>query len=204
MSFFDNMKTVGLLLIIVGLINLIVAVGAIAIAGTHDFEEGRVRLGWVVVAISTVIFGVLILMFGMKTRSGPNDKVAFVSGLIRVLGLATILGAIFSAVGLYLIEDGIGTAIGTFILLIIIGLIYLWAAAKVAGKSKNVISKVLWVILLIISLLAVLGNLMDFAYNISSDLWILMNAICSLCMCIVYIFVFVALLSPDVKNSMGI
>ncbi|MDR1691168.1 MAG: hypothetical protein LBR42_04945 [Candidatus Methanoplasma sp.] len=198
MSFFDDNGKVGLALMIIGIIGLIVAVASIVIAFTDD----TVNTGATVAnAIGGLIFGILIFLFGQNVRGGSNDKVGIVSGLVRVIGVATILSAIFVAISSWLASNSIGTGIVTAIVNIIIGLILLWIAAKIAGQSKNVISNVIWVLLVIISLvlaiLSLIGIFAIFAGNI-------VGGIQSLCWFFVYVYLFIAALSPEVKSAMGI
>ncbi|MCL2149209.1 MAG: hypothetical protein FWH47_07730 [Methanomassiliicoccaceae archaeon] len=191
-------------MIIIGFVSLITAVCSVVIAGVYDIPQARIRAGIVVGAIGTAIFGWLILQFGKKVRDGMNDKVAFVSGLMRVVGIATILGAIFAAVSSGLILGSIGAGIVSFVVAIIVGLIYLWIAEKIKGKDKNIISKFLWVLILVASPIVAIFYLIAFFGSIGSDPWVLMEGIRSLCWCPVYIFVFLAMLSPEIKQSMGI
>ena len=207
MSFFDNNKHVGLALIIVGLIVLILGLIAAIANGISDNFTNTQKLGYVITAIGSLIFGILILGFGLSVRRGSNDKVAILSGLVRVIGIATILAAIFSAVGNYLInDDGIGAAIVAFIVQIIIGLILIWVAHKIGGKSKNVISKVLWLILLIVFAILAILSIVNCITGIlhDSSLGGILTAISLLCWFIVYVYAVIALLSPEVKSSMGI
>jgi len=207
MSFFDNSKNVGLALIIVGLINLVAGIGRMVVGVT---DESVITLAAICFGIASLIFGILILGYGFKVRNGPNDQSVVVSGLIRTIGIATILQALFIALGAYFaaddsgIADAVIVAIGSMIVSIIIGLILIWAAGKVAGANKNVISKLLWVILIVIFLiLAVLQFISIFAQDFGT-LWGILGLVAAICMCIVYIYCFIAMLSEDVKKAMGI
>ncbi|MCL1979440.1 MAG: hypothetical protein FWG60_04715 [Methanomassiliicoccaceae archaeon] len=200
MSFFDDNKKVGLALIIVGLISIIVAVASIAVAYSDSIAD---KAAFAVSAIGSVIFGLLIMFFGFNVRKGSNDKVGILSGLFRVLGIATILGAIFTAISVAMIGD-IGAGIVSAIIEIIIGLIYLWVSFKIAGGNKNVISKILWVILLVFTLILAILALIAFFVVFSGDLWLILAGISSLCSFFVYVYAFIALLSPEVKSSMGV
>ncbi|MCL1811502.1 MAG: hypothetical protein FWG41_04735 [Methanomassiliicoccaceae archaeon] len=197
MSFFDNNKTVGLVLIIIGLIMFVGGlVSAVAWLADDTLNTGaQIAFG-----IGGIIGGLLWLFYGMKVRSGSNDKVAIVSGLVRTIGVITILIAIFVAAGNYLANDefGLGAALVSLIVSIIIGLIYLWISGKIAGKNKNVISKIVWVLLVIISLIMVVVHILGI---FDADIW---GIISHICWAVAYIYVFLASLSPEVKSSMGI
>ncbi len=204
MSFFDDNGKIGLALIIVGILNIIVAIANVIVAFTDDsYNTGATAVG----AIGTVIFGILILMFGMNVRSGSNDRVGILSGLVRVIGIATIITAVFSAASSYMASDevGIGAAIGAAIIAIIIGLILLWIASKIAGSNKNVISNVLWILLVIVFLILIILELIAFVGGLlDATTMSILGAVSSLCMFFVYAYAFLACLSPEVKSSMGI
>lgn len=210
MSFLDN-KTVGLVLIIIGLLNLVAGI-ARAVNGVLDTEGTYLIIAAICYGIASLISGILILGYGIKVRGGPNDESDIVSGLIIVIGTATILNAIFLAAGAFFTnydsDAGLGTsvwaAIVTMIVQIIVGLILIWAGRKVGGKSKNVISKVLWVLLVVIFLiLAVLQFIALFGFDLGTLDGIL-ALVAAICWAIVYIYLFIAMLSKDVKESMGI
>jgi peptidoglycan/LPS O-acetylase OafA/YrhL len=183
---------------------LILAIVGGALSAINGDYTNTVKIGHIIAAIASLIFGILILGFGIKMRGGSNDRVAFLSGLLRVIGLATILGATFSAIGSYLINDGLGASIAGFIWSLVIGIIFLWAAAKVSGKSKNVISKVVWIVLIILFILALIGAIIGCIGSISTELAILVTCIANLCWALVYLFGLAACFSPEVKSSMGI
>jgi len=198
MSFFDNNKNVGLALIIVGLINLIYAVLKVVDAwnGDEDLTVAALR------AIGSLIFGVLILFYGINVRGGSNDKVTILAGLVRVVGIITILAALFYAAADWLELESFSAGMGTFIVQIIVGLILLWVSVKIGGKSKNIVSKVLWVILIVAFVILALSALLGSIVCLVDGAWI--DAIGLLCWLIVYIYALIATLSPDVKSSMGI
>lgn len=208
MSFLDN-KKVGLALIFVGLINLLAGIGRV-VSGIIDEDVDLVVA--ICYGIASLIFGALIFGYGIKVRGGPNDESDIVSGLIRRIGIVTILQAVFIAVAVALESDeGFGVAlIGAIIgaiVTIIIGLIFIWAAGKVAGKSKNVISKFLWVILVVLFLIMAIITLFSAIVallDVEIGLWNILGLVSAICICIVYLYCFVAMLSQDVKSSMGI
>ncbi|MDR3282239.1 MAG: hypothetical protein LBS92_01325 [Candidatus Methanoplasma sp.] len=190
MSFFDDNKNVGLALIIVGLIAIIAGI----LHPVLDDDKGA----GVAYGIAGIIGGIILLLFGLKVRSGSNDKVAIVSGLLRAIGIATILAAIFNAIGFYLLNDSIGGAIGSLIISIIIGLIYIWIAQKIAGANKNAISKIIWVLLVVFSIILAILSLLG---AISSDIVAIISGIAWF---IIYLYVFIASLSSEVKSSLGV
>jgi len=210
MSFFDNSKNVGLALIIVGLITLIMGI-ATAVAGVVDADGGWLKASAVCYGIAALIFGIMILGYGLKIRKSSMDQVAVLSGLIKVIGVATILAALFNAVGAFLSTNNTGdiggaviAGISSMIVSIVIGIILIWIASKVAGKSKNVISKLLWIILVVVFLILAILSLINIFNQHFSDIQGILAAISAICMFIVYLYCFIATLSKDVKTSMGI
>jgi len=208
MSFFDNNKTIGLVLIIIGLINLVAGIG-IAVAGWNDDTVNTNSA--ICYGIASIIFGLLIFIWGFVARGGPNDQAKVLSGTIRMVGIITILQSLFVALGVYFADEtsitsGAWAAIGGMIVSIIIGLFLIWVAGKVRGANQNVISKGLWVVLIIVFLiLAILSfiKLFNGSYDFS-NLNGIIAVIGAICVFILYLYFLVAMFSKDVKAAMGI
>lgn len=196
MSFFDDNKKVGLALIIIGIIGIVLAL--IRIARAFDLVNTAAH---VVIAVGALIFGILLLFYGMNVRKGSNDKVSILSGLFRVLGIGTIVTGI-CAITAAIIGGAGGLLIG--VLTIILGLIYLWVSFKIAGGNKNVIGKILWVLLVIITFIGAIIMLIGFLAVFAGTIDAVLEGINSLCWFFVYVYVFIALLSPEIKKSMGV
>jgi len=198
MSFFDDNKKVGLALIIIGIVGIVIALVRIVVAFDHTNTTANV-----IIAVGALIFGVLILLFGLNTRKGSNDKVAILSGLFRVLGIGTIISGICGAIGTAIIV-GVGTGIVSGVLDILFGLILLWASFKVAGGNKNVIGKILWILLVIIFLILAILAIVGFFAVFAGTLILVLEGINSICWFFVYVYALIATLSPEVKKSMGV
>ncbi|MCL2295899.1 MAG: amiloride-sensitive sodium channel family protein [Methanomassiliicoccaceae archaeon] len=212
MSFLTN-KSVGLMLIIIGLINIIAGL-ARAVNGVLEAEGTYLTIAAICFGIANLISGVLILGYGFKVRGGPNDESDIVSGLIIIIGTATILNAIFLAAGSFFtnydadaaIGSAIWAAIVTLIVQIVLGLILIWAGRKVGGKNKNVLSKLLWIILIVVFLILAIWQFVTL-FKDGIDLGNLdgiLALIGAICWAVVYIYCFIAMLSADVKESMGV
>jgi len=209
MSFFDNNKTIGLVLIIIGLINLVVGIG-IAVAGWNDDTVNTNSA--ICYGIASIIFGLLIFIWGFSVRGGPNDQAKVLSGTIRMVGIITILQALFIALGAYFASDNssitnaVWTAIVSMIVSIIIGLFLIWVAGKVRGANQNIISKGLWIVLIIVFIImAILSfmKLFDGSYDFGSLNGII-AVIGAICVFILYLYFVIAMFSKDVKAAMGI
>ena len=208
MSFFDNNKTIGLVLIIIGLIILVAGIG-LAVAGWNDDSVNNTAAACY--GIAKIIFGLLIFVWGFAVRGGPNDQAKVLSGTIRIVGIATILQAFFLALGSYFADSssitaGAWTAIVGMIVAIIFGLFLIWVAGKVGGANKNIISKGLWIVLIIAFLyLAVTSFLtlyrLDFDFGSLNGI---MTIVAAICLFILYLYFLVAMFSKDVKSAMGI
>jgi len=196
MSFFDDNKKIGLALIIIGIVMLIAGLVRIIGGAIDDSKNLGAQIAY---GVAGIIGGILWLLYGLNVRKGSNDKVAIVSGIVRTIGVITILVAIFNVAGNYMASSTYGVAdiIVGLIVALIIGLIYLWISFKIAGGNKNIISKILWVLLLIASLIMVLVNIVGI---LGSDIF---GIIACICWVIVYIYVFLACLSKEVKSAMG-
>jgi len=196
MSFFDDNKKIGLALIIVGVVMLIAGLVRIIGGATDDSKNLGAQIAY---GIAGIIGGILWLLYGLNVRKGSNDKVAIVSGIVRTIGVITILVAIFNVAGNYMASTsyGVGDIIVGLLVALIVGLIYLWISFKIAGGNKNIISKILWVLLLIASLIMVLFNILGI---FGADIF---GIIACICWVIVYIYVFLACLSNEVKSAMG-
>jgi hypothetical protein len=199
MSFFSDNKKVGLALMIVGIISI--AGGVVGVA-TASFDS-KDLLTSIVGIFGTLIFGVLIVAFGLKTYSGPNDQVRILSGLINVIAVATILSAVFNGAYFYMVNDVtlIG-AIASIAIMVVIGLVLLWIASQIAGSNKGTLSKVLWIVLVSAFLILSVLALVIFVKACYDHLWLLSCII--LCELFVFIYAVFACLSPEVRAAMGV
>ena len=89
------------------------------------------------------------------------------------------------------------TALATFVVWIILGIIIAWIGGKVNdGKTTN-FDKILWIILLIIFVILFIGSLL----GIGGDVVDIVKAICY---AIVYLFMIIFMFDEDVRKKMGI
>jgi hypothetical protein len=201
MSFFGNNKNMGTALVIAGIIGLIAAIAAAVTAFTSDGVEDKVP--FVVGAVGSMIFALGMLWYGLKVRADPSDDSDVLSGFLRILGIVVIIKAIFDLIAT-LIGSGDGLGIGSFIIQLIIGLILLWVGQKIAGKSKNFLSKIIWFLLILAFIVLTILEILGILGSFSTDIWVLAELVRHICMCIVYIFGLVLCFSTDVKRTMGV
>jgi hypothetical protein len=193
MSLFDNNKHVGLAIIIAGILQIV-----LPIWGIVDADDHQVAIA--VAAIGGIIFGFILVGYGLKVRSGSNDRVAILSGFIRVLGIGSIISGLFVIIADIIGEPNVTIAEG--VVSLIVGLILLWIGQKVAGKSKNTISQILWILLVIVFLILAILALIGLIASLLDGNWA--AALANVADLFIYGYAFVASLSKDIKSSMGI
>lgn len=181
MSFFDNPKNAGLALIIVAILNLIGAIIAIYEGATGEFSLGAVLAG-----VGAVIVAILYFGYGKKIRSGSGSKVEILAGFVMVVGIGTIIAGIF----------GLVQSISGGIVSIIVGLIIIFCAKKINDGKTTTIDKIIWILLLIAFILGIIGGLLELlAFPIGT--------IMGICDIILYVFMLLLLIDPEVKDAMG-
>lgn len=184
MSFFDEPKNAGLAMIIVAIINLIVAIMNIVAGATGD--DGF-NLGTVLVGVGALIGAFIYFKFGASVRSGATSgKVNILATFVKVVGVVTIIDGVFSLV----------SSVGGGIIGIILGLIIFWCGSKIDDGKETTIDKIIWIILLVVFILSILGSLISVvAFPIGT--------ITGICGIIIYVFMLMLLLDPEVKKAMG-
>jgi len=187
MSFFDDMKNFGLVALVVGLINIIVGIVAAAYAG--GAWEGYV------VAAGTIIFGLLVALYALKVHSGEiGEKINILGKFVGVIGLANIVMGVCSAI----VGDYTGGAID-----IIVGLIMLFCSYKMMDNQVTTLDKIIWILLLIVFVLGIIGGLLGIFVIFVGTIEAIMLGVGALFSMLLYIFLILMLLSPDVKSKMG-
>lgn len=184
MSFFDEPKNAGLAFIIVAILSIIVAILNIYDGATG--EDGF-SLGVVLIGVGALITAIIYFKFGSNVRGGAiSGKLNILATFVKVVGLITIIAGIF----------GLVASIGGGIFDIILGLIILWCGKKIDDGKETVMDKIIWIILLIVFILSILGNLVTIiAFPIGT--------ITGICGVIIYVFMLLMLLDPEVKKAMG-
>jgi len=226
MSFFDDTENFGLMVTIAGIVTIICALLSIVLVFTYSPYDywwwgfsTNYKVGFAITGIGTMASGLLVLLYGLNVRgqgdklsflanissrfaSVPsNDKPGLLSGFLYVVGIAGIVGGIFTAIGQSIMGLA-GSGIGVAIIAIIVGLFYIWAAPQVRGEDKGFDRKLLWIILLVLTILALVGDILGiFAF---AWIWTAVLAIASLCMLLVDIFILLFLVSDEVKEKMGV
>ena len=197
MAFFSA-QNAGLAFMIVAVISIIAAVLTIIlnVAGVDGFtDQGLVY--FVILAIGELICACLYFVYGRKVRSGEIDrKIDILANFVRIVGLTSIIGAIFGVVAGLVENMDLGTLLGGAIISIIIGLIALFMASKINDGKQTTGDKIIWIILLVLFVLGLIGAIIEIIAIIT--------IIVGICDLIIYSFMILLLIDEEVKSEMGI
>ena len=189
MSFFDDTKNAGLLLLIVALLDLIFTL--VAIFALDDYKDAEM---WkkIVAIVGGVIGAAIYALLGMGIMKGKiafqvgdffsdvTSKYGVLVAIIAGMGCADLISGIFQ-----IIAFG-GTSIGTIIIAILL-IVMAWFMVNGGKLAGNII----WIILLILFILGIV---------VSAIASLVLVGIPSL---LLYILLTVFLFSPEVKDRMG-
>jgi hypothetical protein len=163
-----------------------------------------------------IIAGIIFLLSGLGVRNGTDDmlgilpliagiiglkishdnKVGLPALVIMIMGITMLITGIFSIISNAMVGVGMGTS--SPVVFIIIGIFFLIAAPFVAGNKKNSAANIIWIFLLI---LIILGIVFSFIMIFFVGLLLIIS---SLCLLLLFIYLLLAILSPEIKNNMGI
>lgn len=190
MSFFDETKNAGLLLVIIALLGIVfTAVAAFAFDPYKDSETWRkivMILGAVVGSAVYAILGLDIMNGKARFQIGNlfsdlTSKFGVVVAITAAFGLSSIISCIFSA---------IAYAGGADIVSIIIGILFILMAWLLADKDEDV-RKIIWIILLVLYILMLIVSIFAILVLIGIPMFLLA------------LFLVLFLLSPEVKGKCG-
>jgi len=215
MSFLEDNKNIGLLLIIVGIMSIL----APLILFMYDISTTYV----VVLVVGGIIAGMIYIFSGLSVRDGTDDKLGILpmfAGMIgltishdnkvgtpalmvMILGITSLINGIFSLIA-GAVLGAIGSGISSAVIGIIIGIFFLIAAPIVAGNKKSSSGNVVWIILLILIILGILGALLTAFAGFFFALYGLMMLILGICLLLLFIYLLLRVLSPEIKKNMGV
>lgn len=203
MSFFDDMKNFGLVVMIVGVLTAILGIVGIVL----DLTDGTGIILWTMdmAYISNIIFGLLLLGYAAKVRSGEiSEKIDMLGTFTMLLAVVTILGGILAAIGSAIDGYGIGTAILAAVVPIILGLILMFVAKKMMDGQATTLDKIIWFLLVIILVVMTIVSLAGITVAFSGTALGIVAGIGSFFEMLMYIFFLLITVSQDVKDKMGI
>jgi hypothetical protein len=170
---FDDSKKMGSIFILAALLSIILAVLGIVIGVFVN-----VNIVWVIMtAVGAMAFAYLIHQFGVELRDNSADKVlipfvtnfigpfidhshsltrvSIFAGLVRLAGIGMIVSGIFNIIGT--IFGGFYYSIGTAVLIVVIGFVFLWASREISIGGNH---SFMWMLLLLLFFLSLLGALL--------------------------------------------
>ena len=198
MAFFSA-QNAGLAFMIVAVLSIIAAIIGIvcSVMDVEGFDKYK-TLYYIVVGIGELIVACMYFTYGKKIRSGEiSAKIDILAQFVKIVGIATIVSAIFLLVAEFVGSDefSFGAAAGSAALFIIIGLILIFIAGKINDGKQTTGDKIIWILLLIAFILGIIGAVGEIISII-----LIINGICDL---IIYVFMFILLIDPEVKEQMN-
>jgi len=212
---FDDSNKMGSIFILAALLSIILAILSIVAGVFLD-----VNLVWVIMtAVGAMAFAYLLHQFGVELRDNSADKVLipFVTnfigpfidhshsltrvlifaGLVRLMSIGMIISGVFVIIGT--IFGGHYYSIGTAVLLIVIGVVFLWASREISIGGDH---SFMWMLLLVLFFLSLLGALLILIFGLIA-LNIAVLALALIILAISSYAVYLAL-SNEVKAQMGV
>jgi len=191
MAFFSA-KNAGTAFMIVAVLSII---GAAFVIYTGN-EVGNIA-AYAVLAVGSVICAILYFIFGNKVRTGViSEKIEILATYVRIVGLVTIIGAVFTAIWEYMLLGSLAASLITVAVGIIFGLIILFMSMKINDGKQTTGDKLIWIILLIAFVILLLVSL--------AEIISIVGIIDGICHLIIYSFMILLLIDEDVKKAMGI
>ena len=210
---FDNNQKMGSLITLVALLSMILAIIGIVVAALYDVSIVVI----IIAAIGTLIYAYLLYQFGLELRDNSVDKVplpfvtniigpfiehsrslsrvSIFAGIVRFIGMGLIISSIFWVLA-YII-GGWGLLIGGPILLILIGLVFLWASKEISKGGNH---SFMWILLIILFILALIGSLFSLISGLSM---LIVSVAQSLITLLLSGFALYLGMTPEVKTQMG-
>lgn len=194
MSFIDNQKIVGWAFFIVGILLLVMAVVSLYSCIGEDNAAGKI-----IVCIGVLVAAILYTLFGNKVRTGSiSGKVDVLGNYVNIVGATVIVEAIFAVIGGIIIGEDTMSMIGGGIILVIVGLIVMWAGRSVMDGKKTFGDKILWAILLIAFVVMFVLEFLEM------DLGSAVSIISGVLHLLIYLFMIGYLLDGEVRDAMGV
>ena len=211
-AFFENKKILGFVLWIVAIVALAGGIMSI-VAGIQgdtnsliDEDVTNTTLFGVLIGIGQIIMAFIYLAFSGAIYKGiVSNKTDILAGLIRLVGLATVIESIFELIARLTASDGdIGAAIVGAIISIVLGLLIMWIGGRVNDGKQDLGDKIIWVVLLVIMvILTVLLFLGLIGVALEFDLGLAVILLMIVAELIIYLFVIAFLLDKGVRKDMG-
>ncbi len=189
MSFLDNSKTAGTAIWIVGIISIILGIVGLISGVLSDETDTAVA---VIGGLGGILVGLVYFGFGKSIRSGEiTGKWEIVCRIVYLTGIVFIINGIFGYNG-----DGKDWAI-QIAKGIVLGLVCLFIHKRMTDGKTDVLDKILWILLVVISIIYIIISLLDI-------LVFPIGTITGICGLLIGLFLIISLFDDDVKKKMGI
>ncbi len=199
MSFLSSPKTAGTAFEIIGILEVIGGIFAIA----DGFVKEEVNTGFaVIIGVGAIICGLIIGFYGVRVLKGIiSAKIDILATFVRIVGVTTIISGICIVIADFTIQaDILAEALGA-IISIVIGLLIIFISTKINDGKQTTGDKIIWVLLLIFFILDVIGSVLTIIGGF--DPLMLSQIITGICSTIAYIYMILLLFDADVKKEMG-
>lgn len=201
MSFVDNQKLVGTAFTVIGILFIIAALVQFAGAITMEGGLGE-HVGFAIAAVGAILAAIVYFKYGNSVRTGAlSGKLNILGNYVLVVGVTTIIVGFFSAIGGLMSE----LPFWDNVIMIILGLIVVWAGKKILDGKETTIDKILWILLTIIFLVLFIVNFVGIfgSFGAGDILNIVVELLTAVCYSIVYLFMLCYMFDGEVKKGMG-
>lgn len=200
MSFVDNQKLVGTAFTVIGILFIIAAL--VQLVGAFSEEGWTNIVGAVIAAIGAILAAILYFKYGNSVRKEElTGKLNILGSYVLVVGVTTVIVNIFAAIG------GIIGKISFWdsLIMVILGIIVIWAGKKITDGKETTIDKILWIILTIVFLVLFVLNFVGIfgSFGSGEALTIIISFITSVCYAVVFLFMLLYMFDGEVKKGMG-
>ncbi len=206
MSFFKETRTAGIALMVLGAVNLIMAV--VALVGAFSGDLGSTKTYAAIVAcIGPIIMALLYLRFGVSVKNGGvPKKIDILAYFVRLAGLSEIIIAVFNLWNA--IETGDAwVAIGSLVVSIIVGLIILFVAGRINDGKQDTGDKIIWILLVVLFAISAILDIVSiigiFTAGVVFDLSLLTVVVLPIVSFIIDVFMLLLLFDSEVKREMN-
>lgn len=200
MSFVDNQKLVGTAFTIIGILFIIAAL--VQLVGAFSEEGWTNILGAVIAAIGAILAAILYFKYGNSVRKEElTGKLNILGSYVLVVGVTTVIVNIFAAIGGIIGEISFWDSL----IMVILGIIVIWAGKKITDGKETTIDKILWIILTIVFLVLFVLNFVGIfgSFGSGEALTIIISFITSVCYAVVFLFMLLYMFDGEVKKGMG-
>lgn len=200
MSFVDNQKLVGTAFTVIGILFIIAAL--VQLVGAFSEEGWTNILGAVIAAIGAILAAILYFKYGNSVRKEElTGKLNILGSYVLVVGVTTVIVNIFAAIGGIIGEISFWDSL----IMVILGIIVIWAGKKITDGKETTIDKILWIILTIVFLVLFVLNFVGIfgSFGSGEALTIIISFITSVCYAVVFLFMLLYMFDGEVKKGMG-